>query len=199
MRHLSRIDRLDIVEDPGGAALAVERRRHLESCEACRTNAAELRATLAQAQRDRGTEPSPLFWDHFAARVSEAIRDESPAPAGHAGLGWFGGLTTAWTVAALVVLLGMTTVVWRVTLHAPRRAGAPGVSTVELPAVEHLDSDQQWDEVRAAADGMQWDEAQDAGISARPGSAERVVLELTADERAELARLLEREMKRSGV
>ena len=41
-------------------------------------------------------------------------------------------------------------------------------------------------------------EARDAGISARPGSAERIALQLTAAERKELARLLENELRRSG-
>jgi hypothetical protein len=197
MSHLSHTEFLDLVEEPEAAA---RHRRHLESCEPCRTTAAALRATLADVRRHDGTEPSPLFWDHFGARVSDAIRDESPAGPERSRLAWFGGHTVAWTAAALVVLLGMTTIVWRVTLHAPTShgngltAGGP-----EHVAVEARDADDAWTVVQDAVDRLQWDEVQAAGISARPGSAEGVVMELTADERVELARLIEREMKRSGA
>jgi hypothetical protein len=53
--------------------------------------------------------------------------------------------------------------------------------------------------VRAAAEDIAWEDVQEAGISAVPGSAEGVALELSADERLELARLLDHEMKRNGV
>ena len=62
-----------------------------------------------------------------------------------------------------------------------------------------MEDDQAWKVVRAAADGLPWEDVQAAGIAARPGAAEGVVMELTAEERAELAKLLESEMKRSGV
>lgn len=205
MRHLSHVELLDLAEDPAGAALAVDRRRHVEACEACRAGAAALRATLTEAQLDTGSDPSPLFWTHFAERVSEAICDESPAAAaGHSRL-WFGGRAAAWSAAALVLVLGLTTVAWRATLHAPasttRAATAEPAEAGERAAgaEEQLDADQAWGVVQAAADGLKWDDAQAAGISARPGSAERVAMELTPDERTELARLLETEMKRSGA
>lgn len=204
MRHLSRTELLDIVDASEGAAPAVERHRHVETCEACQAEVAALRATLAEARHDAGGEPSPLFWDHFAARVSEAIRDESPAAVEHSRLSWLGGQTAAWTAAALMVILGMTTVAWRATLHAPTTTTREVAIVETTPVarsvpVEDLDADREWNLVRAAADGLQWDDAQAAGIVARPGSAERVVMELSADERAELARLLESEMKRSGA
>jgi hypothetical protein len=197
MSHLSGTEFLDLVEDPDAADT---HRRHLESCEACRATAAALRATLAEVRRDDDTEPSPLFWDHFAARVSEAIRDESPAAPEHSRLAWLGSHTAAWAAAALIVLLGMTTLVWRVTLHAPTSVTtAPAAEGPSRAGVGTRGADEEWTEVQHAVDALQWDEVQAAGISARPGSAERVVMELTADERVELARLIEREMKRSGA
>jgi hypothetical protein len=200
MKHLSRIELLDMLEEDARGARPAGRRRHLDACEACRTEVAALRATLAEARDDAAAEPSPLFWDHFAARVSAAIRDEAPPVPVPARRWPFERLTAAWTVAALVVVLGMTTVVWRATLHAPTPvADAAGERAPQPPAVETREMDQAWSNVRAAADNLQWDDVQTDGLNARPGTAERVVMEMTAEERAELARLLESEMKRSGA
>jgi hypothetical protein len=63
----------------------------------------------------------------------------------------------------------------------------------------NIDDDEEWALVRVVADDLQWDDAQEAGLHARPGSAERVALEMSADERQELARLIQFEMKRPGV
>jgi hypothetical protein len=78
----------------------------------------------------------------------------------------------------------------------PRTAAA----AAELPATaDDVEADGAWAVVRTAADDLAWDEVTAAGITAHPGSAERVALELTAAERAELARLLESEMKPNGL
>jgi hypothetical protein len=196
MTHLSRTEFLDLVEDPD----ADQHRSHLESCEECRATAASLRATLADVRRDVETEPSPLFWDHFVARVSEAIRDESPIVAEHDRLAWLRGHTAAWAAAALIVLLGMTTLVWRVTLHAPTSVTSGPAEGPRRPVVDTRGPDKEWTEVQDAVATLPWDATQAAdAIGAGPGTAEQVVMELTADERVELARLIEREMKRSGA
>ena len=194
MSHLSRTELLDLVEDPDAADT---HRRHLESCEACRATAAALRATLADVRSDDETEPSPLFWDHFAARVSDAIRDDSSEARKYSRFAWLGGHTAAWAAAALVVVLGTTAVISRVTLHAP----TPVVGTAERVDPQAIELDQAWGEVREQATwgNLPWDATQPDAISAGPGTAEQVVMELTADERAELARLIDREMKRSGA
>jgi hypothetical protein len=66
-------------------------------------------------------------------------------------------------------------------------------------ATDDIETDEAWAVVRTAAEGLEWDEAHAVGISARPGSAEGVALELSAEERAELARLIGTEMKRTGA
>jgi hypothetical protein len=198
MSHLSRNHLLAFVEDPHTPDLPDERRRHLDGCESCRSEATNLRALLADIREQPGGSPSPLFWDHFAARVADAIRGETPGRAVPAPAWRFGRETAAWTALAATVLLASTMVFWRATLHAP--AVPASVTTVEDSARgDDLEEDQAWKVVRAAADGLPWEDAQAAGIAAHPGSAEGVVMDLTADERAELARLLETELKRSGV
>ena len=197
MSHLSRTEFLDLVEQPDAAA---RHHPHFESCEVCRTTAAALRATLADVRNDDEIEPSPLFWEHFTARVSEAISDESPASPEHSRLGWLRGHTAAWAAVGLVVLLGMTTLVWRVTLHAPTPVVETGGTGGGDPSIlERPELDQRWVDVREAVRDLPWDATQADAVSAGPGTAEQVVMELTADERAELARLIDREMKRSGA
>jgi hypothetical protein len=197
MSHLSRTELLDLIEDPDGPD---RHRTHLESCDECRATAAALRATIADVRRDDGIEPSPLFWDHFAMRVSDAIRDESPTAPKHFRLAWLGGRTPAWMAAALLVLLGMTAVISRVTLHAPTPV-IDRSATVDPLGQEKNDPDQNWVHIREQASwgNLPWDATEPDAISAGPGTAEQVVMELTADERAELARLIDRELKRSGA
>ena len=84
------------------------------------------------------------------------------------------------------------------------RAAPPVViarSTVALPPIvaDNVDADERWAVVRVAAEDLAWEDVQEAGIAASPGAAEDVALRLTADERSELARLLDQELKRNGV
>jgi hypothetical protein len=197
MSHLSHEQLMALVEDPQTGDLTPQAHRHVEGCLACQSEAAELRALLTHIREEPGGDPSPLFWNHFAARVADAIRDEAPEPAVEVPAWKFGGRTAAWAAVAATVVLG-STMAWRATLHAPAAARNVAATGYSLHA-DDLEDDQAWKVVRAAADGMPWEDVQAAGIAARPGSAENVAMEMTADERAELARLLESEMKRNGV
>ena len=75
MSHLSRDERLLALE--GG--LEAPRQAHLASCRSCRTDVDALGRVLARVRAVDVPEPSPLFWDHLAARVGDAIARE-PAP-----------------------------------------------------------------------------------------------------------------------
>jgi len=205
MSHLTDREHVDWLD----GRLPAARLRHAEACARCRETAAELSAILEVTAADPAPEPSPLFWDHFSARVSAAIGEEpAPEPAGPAWLEWLRHPVSLWAGTAAVVVLMIATVVWRATLHAPSVPAAIQQASTVTPdddpgtsaAIEDdADADEAWLVVRTAAAGLGWDDADAAGISARPGSAERVALELTADERAELARILESEMKRTGA
>jgi hypothetical protein len=205
MRHPSAAALIDIVENAPGSPRVAER-QHLESCRSCQAQVASLRAALADARSDDAAEPSPLFWDHFAARIADAIHDEPPPVEQRARFGWVSRRTLGWTVAALVLMLGitpLTPVLRRATLHAPPfhpDIHAGGDITLALDSSEDLDADGRWGDVRAQAERLPWDAAQQADdISARPGTVEQALTQLTVDERAELARLLESELKRSGA
>ena len=207
MRHLTHEELLDAAESPHVRPSCA---RHLDECADCREHVESLRGVLARAADDRVPEPSPLFWDHFSARVSEAIQDQARSKD---TLSWTARLQhplTRWASVGAALVLVILTVVWRATLHAPSPLGSqPAPSTVAstiplppvvtAPATDNPDSDARWAVVRVAAEDLAWEDVRDAGIAATPGAAEGVALELTADERSELARLLNREMKRKGA
>ena len=210
MKHLTDTEFVDLIEDAG--RLPADRRQHTSVCEACRAQADALGAVLAQTASDVPPEPSPLFWDHLSARVSDAVRGEVPAPSAPAWAERFRSPLVAWAAAAALAVLIMMTVVWRATLHAPSRgrvapelAQAPQTLAVDPVQVasattrDNVEADEAWAVVRTAAEDLGWEDAHAVGLSAHPGSAEGLALELTAEERAELGRLLNAEMKRSGA
>jgi hypothetical protein len=202
MKHLSRDEFVDVVEFP--SQLPPERLRHLEVCAECRAEAANLRAVRLMASEDQPTEPSPLFWDHFAARVAERVRAE-PIPIASAR--WSPPSFASWAVAGTVAVLLITTAVWRTTLHAPaptvvvpsRAATVSAQAGADTEPVDDLDADEAWAVVRAAAVNLSWEEAHEVGLAAHPGDVEDAALQLNAAERAELARLLNADLKRHGA
>ena len=197
MTHLSDNEFVDLVD----GALPTSRQAHVDTCVACASRAQALREALDDVGAIPPAEPSPLFWEHFSARVSAALDDEA-AHAGYSGWTRLRSPAVAWAVAASMAMVMMVAALWRAMAIPMRPATAPVVSQAALPeerAVDDLDADVAWAIVRSAADGLEWEDAHAAGMTARPGSAERVVQELSGEERAELARLLENEMKRSGA
>jgi hypothetical protein len=193
MNHLTAIEIVDLLDgriDPPRAA-------HLDDCAMCRAQADQLRATLERAALDV-PEPSPLFWDHFSAKVRGRLATERVERTG------FPGWLSAWprtalaTCAALVLLTLAGVTVWR-PVNAPDAGEAVPSSSADALFVEDVMADEAWAEVRKAAERVGWDEANQAGITAPPGTAERAVGELSDRERRELISLLEAEMKRSGA
>ena len=202
MKHLSRDEFVDAIEP--STALPTDRQRHLENCRECRAEADALRAVRLMTIEDEGSEPSPLFWNHFAARVADEVRRE-PVPVASAR--WQPGSFARWTVAGTVAVLLITTAVWRTTLHAPAPHAAPiqaasalTVQTAQdMEPVDDLETDEAWAVVREATADLSWEDADAAGITARPGEVEKVALQLNAAERVELARLLNADLKRNGA
>ena len=198
MTHLSRTEFVDLIESSG--TLPPERVRHLEDCEKCRAEAETLGSLWAAAREDRMPEPSPLFWQHFSARVSERLRSE-PAPVAATRMLPLSFAT--WAAAAIVAGLLATTAMWRTTLHAPAPGGPLQPATVAVAQIaepaDDLESDQAWAVVRTAAADLNWEDADEAGISAHPGDVENVALQLSAAERVELARLLDADLKHNGA
>jgi hypothetical protein len=201
MTHLSESELLDAVE----GHLPSARLRHASQCPRCGEQVDALRVVLARTADVEVPEPSPLFWDHLAARVRESIQQEAPARAG-----WMSVLRP-WPVAAgaaaVLTVMAAVNAVWR-----PPSSGAPGAlevagnvptsdasADVTRTATDNVEVDEAWALVRAIAEDVLWEDVTGAGISARPGSAERAVMDLTETERGELAALIEEELRRAGA
>ena len=189
MTHLRENEFVELLE----GTLHATRAAHVRDCADCRATADRMQDTLARVSSDPAEGPSPLFWQHFAARVNERI-DQPQSLAG-----WFTGSRVAFggLAALAIALLVFTLLATPRGGLAPVPDAPPVVATAPEPAaaIDDLDADRDWAVVRVAADDLNLDDAQAAGLAARPGTADRVAMELSAAERAELIRLLQVEFK----
>lgn len=172
---------------------------HLAACTACAARVAELRGVIDELRTVEVPEPSPLFWAHLGARISEAI-DAAPVQTGRwplrPALGWLG---------ALAALLLFTVAIYQQRAVAPApseqyTASVPAPADVDLPLdpdATWATDDEAWAVVRSVAADLEYDDVHEAGLTPRPGAIERVVTELDDDELAELVRLLTDELKAS--
>ncbi len=197
-RHLSNDDILDLAEQRGNPAS----RAHLAACPSCAARVDDLRAVLAEARAADVPEPSPLFWEHLSARVSDAVADEAQPGRAAAPVRW---LRPAWLVAAATlaaVALVLLVVVRPAPVPPAGPAAAPAVPLAEgLPAGSDDTPgpdvlDEPWALVAALSDELPPDGALAAGLDPVPGSAEQAAETLSAGERDELVRLLEAELAR---
>lgn len=195
MTHLTPDELIDVLED----ALTPARRAHLDTCDHCQREAAELRAVLGDARASHVPDPSPLFWEHLSARVQAAIGDEMVPPR---TTRWF-----EWPVLAPMAALALLVI-------ALASAVSGGLDDVREPAVDVArmtqdvqpsnggepspalaDAESQWALLAELVGDLDVDAANDAGISTFPGTADTVVMQLTSSEQQELLRLLHEELK----
>jgi hypothetical protein len=182
MSHLSRDERLLALE----AALEPARQAHLVSCPACRSDVDALRGVLARVRAVDVPEPSPLFWDHLAARVGDAIaREPAPVPA----RGWWSP-RLAWAALGVVVTAAgagyltrsMRTPAVPVVAHVAPMSVPGGAEPESGPALE-AQTDDGWDLIAAvAADGDH-----EEMLAPEAGQAELSISALSAEERTALA------------
>lgn len=183
MTHLTSDELIDAVE----GTLDTARQPHLDACNACRQQVADLGGVLGEALAVAVPEPSPLFWAHLSQRVRTAI-DAEPQAAG----GWRQWLR--WPVLAPIAALAM--IVMALAVALPRQpANAVTVAGTTLPT-EGL-RDEGFAVVADLVGEMDWDTAMSAGLAVTPGAADQAVLELTAAEQQELTRLLMAELTRA--
>ena len=193
MSHLTDAQITDAAEQQADPRTST----HLAGCAACTAKVAQLRAILDSIAGSEIPEPSPLFWEHFAAGVSDGI-DAQPQPA----RSWLSPAALAWLGAAAVVLLSV------IGYYATRRTIdtvplAPAVALGETPladlSADDVEQDEAWALMRSLAVDLHYDDARDAGVLPRAGSVERAATELSEAERAELVRLIREELKRMGA
>jgi hypothetical protein len=184
MTHLKPDELIDAAEE----RLSGDRRRHLDACDLCRTQVADLTSALGEAGEVGIPEPSPLFWEHFSARVRAAI-DAEPAPGP-----WHRWLQLPRAARVVCVALPLLVLV----LFVPRLVRTPvgdGGAAMTVEGETPL-PDESFALVADLVGPLDWETAGEAGLALAPGTADRAALELNAQERHELRRLLEAELER---
>jgi hypothetical protein len=194
--HLTADEQVDVLD----GSLTGEQAAHLQMCAACREESAQLRAIADQARQVSAPEPSPLFWEHQAARISALVAAEAPSRGRSRWrfAAWSGGLAAA--LAALLLFVGPA------SSPSPRHAPAGLPSHAEFSAgtairdsnLQDEPSDERaWSLVEELGGQIDRDAAAAALLPAE-GAADSAVDDLDADEQAALVRVLQSEMKRKS-
>ena len=188
--HLAPGEQIDSLDGTLGA----DRAAHLDGCQTCRDEVARLRETVDTARLVDVPDPSPLFWQHQAARISELVAGESIQRS-----------RSAWTYAAWA---GSAAAVAAAGLMFLRTASTPEPSslavglqardaspTLSEPASGDLPDERAWsvvEDLGGEIDGA----AATAALTPATGAADLALEDLDSDEQAELVRVLQRELKR---
>jgi hypothetical protein len=202
-RHLRNTEFVDFAE----GTLAAPRAAHLDTCAGCRAQAEDVAAALRDVSAVEMPEPSPLFWDHFSARVREQVAHETPERAGW----WTSASVRALVplVAALAVLIAVfsATLLPRI-MRKPAVPGelaashvtpdASGAADIDLQAPVDAQNEEVWAVLTAAASDIAVEDAHAAGMGAHIGAVDHEVTHLNPAELKELGRLLQSELKRSS-
>lgn len=192
MRHLTSEQLVDLAEGVR-AELSMP---HLQSCEACRSKLAGLRATLAAAGEVDVPEPSPLFWDHLSARVHRAVEAERAHGTPTFGRWWSWRTAPLWVGSLAVVVLAVAFATRGRVSEAPAPAGAIAVVVESHAEVPDIADDPSLSLVADLVTDLDWDAAVEAGLTTHLGVDDDVVTELSDGERRELHRLLRAELGR---
>jgi hypothetical protein len=192
--HLQPDELVDLAEGTRDESLVP----HLAACDVCRHQLAELKAMMSVAGGVDVPEPSPLFWDHFSARVRDAV-----AADGQPRRSFWSWPRLAMPAAAAALAGVVLTVVLNIGRVAPQ-APPPVVQTAAVGAVDVLSDPQSASDdtaltlVAELSSDMDFDAAREAGLAVG-GSAEHAVTHLDGGELRELRRLLQEELARSGA
>jgi len=196
--HLDEAALLDVAEGLPSDHTAA----HLAGCERCRAQVEELRSAMHLTEDGTVPEPSPLFWDHLSARVAEAVAEERPGEA-PVSIDWAARLRNWRAVTAVAVAAAVILVV------AVNRRAAPDANSEQTPAAlataaardltPSLDNDPSLSFIADLASDLDWDDAVEAGLTSGTDAVERVVQDMSDDERRELRRVLQEEMGRPGA
>lgn len=190
MTHLTPDEVIDAVEE----TLAPARLAHLTTCEKCRTETDAVAAMLREAQSVSVFEPSPLFWDHFSARVRASVAAEAGRRA-HSRR-WF-----EWPVLVPFGALAVLTVALVSSLPTSVRPVAPttlGEQASGTEIADEAENEERWAMMFDLVGDIDLDVVVDSGLLGRPGTAEQVLVHLTSTEQEELVRLLRQELRAGG-
>jgi hypothetical protein len=184
MTHLSPDERLALIESAGAPD-----HPHLAACARCRAEVEEARAALGEARLSEVPEPSPLFWEHLSARVSERIAAE-PATPRRFGAAWRVLVPTAVGVIAVIFAVWIDRGAHRAPTPPAPVPGAVSAETAVVPAGD----DESWSMLGLLAAEIDVDTLSDTLGTSEAAGAANAVYQLNALERARLAGLLRAEM-----
>ena len=191
VKHLTAAELVDVLEGHADARLAA----HVRECNVCSGELAAASVALNDAAQVDLPEPSPLFWDHFSARVSEAIAHEPQARAS-----WMPAFAfTRFAFAAASLTLVVAAAAGMLLVQSARPSSEPHADAAAIALQHPLDlaDDTEWAIVAEVADGMEWDDVAEVGAQPRMDAVESVAATLSDEERAELARLIRHEIERA--
>jgi hypothetical protein len=193
MTHLTPVECVDAAE----GTLEAGRLGHLDRCETCRREVDRLARLARAAAEGPVPEPSPLFWEHFSARVGAAVRAEGvPAPPGWSAWLRRPALVPLAALAALIVAV-VAPLAPTVPAPAPPAVTASDDPPFAAPATERMASDLEWRALAEIVGPLDWETAEAAGLAVMPGETERAVADLDEGERRELSRLIAGELSRA--
>lgn len=188
-RHLQPSDFVDAVD----GQLSAAGRRHLQSCSHCRDGLRDVQQIISDIGGPTAQEPSPLFWEHFSARVRSATRELQPGRASW----WRSGWQPVAAMACVVVAVLLAQTVHRAPFGTERsRDIGAAVSSGPLQDVTAATDDTSLTFVASIAAAVSAEELQQA---AQPSTdaMDAMVEQLTQEQRIELVRLLNSRMKGS--
>jgi hypothetical protein len=198
MKHFSPAEFVEAADN----ALPRARAAHLTGCARCRARLADVQATLARAQAADVPEPSPLYWQHMAARVRERVAHETIVPAWRAASWreWVSvralvPVASAGAVIAAVIVAGQMTA--RPPVPLPPATVAPAGPAAGDVSIEPEDSE-VWQVLTSAAAEMPIEDAHEAGMGVTAGAIDRAVQRMSPAELNELGHLLQSQLHGSG-
>ena len=203
--HLSSQEFVSALEGRDGkdgkdCGLPAARQSHLDGCESCQAQVAELRALLEDAGHATDVpEPSPLFWDHFQARVLTAVQSEGQ-PARHVWWRDWLDARTLVTIGAAVIAVVASVALYMSRPVAPVPAlvdsgevvdsGALADASTPLdPAVETGVDNDEWAFVTSVMGTLEVDDMHEVLTPSRDAVA-TAIESLTSEERDRFVRLL---------
>ena len=181
-RHLTPGELIDALDTSSGPS-----QLHLDTCAVCRRTLDDLRALAVDVSGVHVPDPSPLFWDHFPARVRRATTAVVVAPDVSWWPRWrrtaFAGGVAATAAAVFALLLVLT---------APQTSREPAVPTVTSDnAIDYRDPDSLASVEQLLAE-LSIEDVQE--VAAMTPEA-LLVEELDADERTVFVRLVGERME----
>lgn len=190
MGHLSSVEFVDLLE---GATIR-RAEQHLSECDRCRREFSALQETMSAAAAGPIPDPSPLFWEHLSARVSESVAREAP---GSGELPGRESLFTYWWVRAAAGVATAALVIAAAVALGSRSSAPPPSAQTDTPALPAPLEDGSFGLVADFGGTLEWDDLREQmAVSAQTGRLDGGVGQLDSGERRELERLLKEELAR---